>query len=80
MFPSLRWIQILLLAPVAFAGGTVGGGVAWELPRDAWLQVTEGAAPLFGHLVSGGFAMALVVLSTAHIATLIQRPDMVRSA
>ena len=80
--PSLRWLQILLLAPVAFAGGTVGGGTAWALPHDVVLQLTPGftGAPFLADLISGGFAMALLILSSAQIATLVQRSDTSRLA
>ncbi len=80
--PSLRWLQILLLAPVAFAGGTVGGGDAWALPRDVMLQLTPGysGAPFIGDLVSGAFGMTLLILSSAHIAQLVQRGEPVRAA
>jgi hypothetical protein len=73
--PSLRLLQILLLAPVAFAGGTVGGGAAWALPHDALMQLTPGfnGGPFLADLVSGAFAMALLVLSSAQIATLLKR-------
>jgi hypothetical protein len=80
---TLRWLQISMLAPVALAGGTVGGNAAWAASRDAVLQFSQsgyGVAPLVADLCGGGFAMTLLILSAAQIAALVQRPAAVRSA